>query len=348
MVRGSLIRRFGDLARRHAWDGVAIVLFAVALVVGAGQVAAGAEKFVESVTPGIAGPDIGLPGMTAAQASDDPSRAGDGVARLPMFGFRTSRYSPQVLFPVTGHLLPLWLELRGEFDLAPPTGGLPAIAICMDDLGEDLAGTDLAIALPKLVALSFLPYADATPFLAEEAERKGHDVLAHVPMEALSATDPGPMALKVGAPDILPRLNWNLARVPGLAGINNHEGSRFSEDEASLVPVVKVLAARHLFFFDSRTVGDSKVIGVAHRFGVMSAGRDIFLDDTLSEAAVHEELDELLAEARHDGVAIAIGHPHDVTLKVLAAWLAEDHGVDLISLPEAMRRKSQTMALAER
>ena len=63
---------------------------------------------------------------------------------------------------------------------------------------------------------------------------------------------------------------------------------------------------------------------------------------------MHEELDELVAQARHDGVAIAIGHPHDVTLKVLAEWLAQDHGVELISLPEAMRRKSESMALAER
>ena len=63
---------------------------------------------------------------------------------------------------------------------------------------------------------------------------------------------------------------------------------------------------------------------------------------------MHEEADALVAEAKRDGVAIAIGHPHDVTLKVLAAWLAQDHGVELISLPEAMRRKSETMALAER
>ena len=61
----------------------------------------------------------------------------------------------------------------------------PVIAICIDDLGEDLAGTDKAMALPKAVALSFLPFADATPFLAEAAARKGHLVLAHVPMQAL-------------------------------------------------------------------------------------------------------------------------------------------------------------------
>ena len=55
----------------------------------------------------------------------------------------------------------------------PPIPRTPVIAICIDDLGEDLAGTDKAMALPKDVTLSFLPFANATPFLAEQAERKG-------------------------------------------------------------------------------------------------------------------------------------------------------------------------------
>jgi hypothetical protein len=340
MSPGPLIRRLSLFARRHGGAGAAMALFILALVSGLGSLRAGAEIFLDSLTPDM-----------AAQAADEPAQAGAGVAQLPLFHFAdASRYAPQVLFPVTGHFLPLWLQLRGGLDVAAglAVSGKPAIAICIDDLGEDLAGTDKAIALPRNVALSFLPYAEATPFLAQEAEAKGHDVLAHVPMEALSATDPGAMALKVGAPDIEARLVWNIARVPGLSGINNHEGSRFTGDEASLAPVARMLAQKHLFFFDSRTGPDSKVIPVARRFGVMSAGRDIFLDDTLSEAAVRQELDALAAAAKAGGTAIAIGHPHEVTLKVLAAWLVENHGVELISLPEAMRRKSVAMTVAER
>jgi polysaccharide deacetylase 2 family uncharacterized protein YibQ len=204
------------------------------------------------------------------------------------------------------------------------------------------------MALPKEVALSFLPYAQATPFLAPEAEHRGHDVLAHVPMEAVSGTDPGAMALKVGSAEIEGRLAWNIDRVPGLIGINNHEGSRFTEDAASLAPVAKLLAERHLFFFDSRTIPDSKVMAVAQSFDVTSGGRDIFLDDVASEAAVRQQLGALAALARRQGAAIAIGHPHDVTLKVLAAWLSENHGVTLVRLPEAMRRKSEAIALASR
>jgi polysaccharide deacetylase 2 family uncharacterized protein YibQ len=312
-----------------------MLLFSVALVSGISPLVSGAGKFADSLVPGM-----------AAEASDEPGRAGDGVARLPMFDFAAaSPYSPQVLFPVQNHIFPEWLThiVRRVVPLPVPN---PVIAICIDDLGEDLAGTDRAMALPKDVALSFLPYAEATPFLAQEAESKGHIVLAHVPMEALSHTDPGPMALTVGAADIAGRIAWNIARVPGLSGINNHEGSRFTQDAASLAPVMRALAARHLFFFDSRTGPQSRAMDVAQGLGVMTAGRDIFLDDVVSEDAVRRQLDALAVTARRQGAAI--GHPHDVTLKVLAEWLAQNHGVELVTLSEAMKRKSQAVALASR
>jgi hypothetical protein len=221
----------------------------------------------------------------------------------------------------------------------------PVIAICIDDLGEDVTNTDRAIVLPREVTLSFLPYADATPALAQTAEREGHEVLAHVPMEPLGNIDPGPMTLKVGAPDIAERLAWSLARVPGLSGINNHEGSKFSSDAASLAPVAAMLSARHLFFFDSRTIAGSQVVRVAHNFGVASAGRDVFLDNVLTDSAINARLNELAAKARKSGVAIAIGHPHDITLRLLAAWLAQDHGIQLVPVSQAIRLKTESRAI---
>jgi uncharacterized protein len=52
-----------------------------------------------------------------------------------------------------------------------------------------------------------------------------------------------------------------------------------------------------------------------------------------------------VTEARRTGVAIAIGHPHDVTLKILAAWLAQDHGVRLVPVSEAIRLKTEHAAV---
>jgi len=336
MDRESLIRRMPEIAFT--------VLFGAGLVLGGSAALAGLPKFLEAAVPGI-----------AAEAAA-PDGLAHGIARFAVpQGFTESRYTPQVLYPVTPSAMPEWLN-RAILDMQrgpPPAlrGTRPVIAICIDDLGEDLAGTDRAMALPQAVALSFLPFAETTPFLAEAAARKGHLVLAHVPMQALGREDPGPMTLKTGmAPDeIARRLGWNLARVPGLVGINNHEGSRFTADAAALAPVMATLRARHLFFFDSRTGPDSRVPVAAHAAGVMTAGRDIFLDDDPREAAVSAQLEMLAREAKRNGVAIAIGHPHDATLRLLKDWLTQDHGVTLVPLDEAMRLKAgRETALAAR
>lgn len=284
---------------------------------------AGFGEFAEAITPSI-----------AANASDTTAP----VARRQLLLSGLSQPSvsaPQVLPPVASR------SAQTPREAAASDAAMPVIAVCIDDLGPDGAGTALALRLPKDVTLSFLPFAPATPTLAQDAEKDGHEILAHVPMEAIGPIDPGPMTLKVGAPDNVEKLAWALARVPGLSGINNHEGSKFSTDIVSLIPVAQTLSARRLFFFDSRTIAGSQIVPVAHKFGVASAGRDVFLDNVLSEAAIKTQLELLATKARKTGVAIAIGHPHQVTMRVLAAWLADEHGVRLVPVSEAIRLRTQ-------
>src|SRR5689334_10846109 len=183
MSRESLIRYLPDIAFA--------LLFGGGLVVGGDVALAGIPRLVDAVTP-------------APPVAAKPDTAQD-VARFAIpGGFAQSHFAPQVLYPVATPPKPDWLVEAVRTARSAPPAGLhgagPVIAICIDDLGEDLAGTDKALALPKDVALSFLPYPDATPFLAEAAGRRGHLVLAHVPMQALNGADPGPMGLKPGMP----------------------------------------------------------------------------------------------------------------------------------------------------
>jgi hypothetical protein len=331
MSRESLIRRLPEIAFA--------LLFGGGLILGGDAALAGLPRLMDAMTPDMAAQANVKTGMSRVQ----------DVAHFALpGGFAQSRFSPQVLYPVTTKPKPDWLveAMRTSPPPAAPSNARPVIAICIDDLGEDLVGTDKALALPKDVALSFLPYADATPFLAQRAAKRGHLVLAHVPMQALNGKDPGAMGLKpsMTADEIARRLGWNLARVPGLVGINNHEGSRFTADAAALAPVMATLRARHLFFFDSRTGPQSAVAGAARAAGVRTAARDVFLDDDPRAPAVKAELEMLARQAKRTGVAIAIGHPHDVTLKLLAQWLAEDHGVALVPLDQAIRMKAERTA----
>jgi polysaccharide deacetylase 2 family uncharacterized protein YibQ len=328
------------------------VLALGALVVGGGEAVAGLPSLLSTVLP---------TGVAPAEASGAPPDAFAALS-IDTNAISPSRYAPQVLFPVVQHAFPDWLTAHAIPPAAVPPiapvgrpAGPPKIAIVIDDLGADLAGTDRALRLPASVTLSFLPYADATPWLSAEAARGGHEVLLHMPMEADGDHDPGPQALTAGlAPDeIRRRVAAALARVPGAIGLNNHMGSRVTSDRAMLIPVAEELAARHLLFFDSRTTPDTQVVTVSRAFGVASAGRDVFLDDEQTAGAVDAQLAALEQRARVQGIAIAIGHPHDVTLAALAQWMAKAgaKGFVLVPLSEAILLKTEVdaqMALAAR
>jgi polysaccharide deacetylase 2 family uncharacterized protein YibQ len=217
---------------------------------------------------------------------------------------------------------PAWLRFAVP---AAPAHGHPRIAIVIDDLGLDKRRTEHAIALKGPLTLSFLAYATDLPRLAAEARRAGHELLVHVPMEPISrAEDMGPngLAVGLGRDEVLRRLRWDLGRFDGYVGINNHMGSRFTGDARSMTPVMEELKARGLLFLDSRTIATSAGIELAQRYGVPTAGRDVFLDNEVTAAAVAQRLAEVEQIARRHGSAIAIGHPHDVTLEQLAGWLA--------------------------
>lgn len=225
---------------------------------------------------------------------------------------------------------------------APRAHG-PAIALVIDDMGPDVRRSRRAMHLPGNVALSFLPYGPQTPALAVAAERMGHDVLVHVPMQPLGHENPGPMALRpeMSAREITRRLRWDLDQVPGAIGINNHMGSRFTQDREGLIPVMRILMYRGLFYFDSLTVPHSVAMPLARDFGVLSASRDVFLDDVITPASVNHQLKVLEHVALTEGIALAIGHPHDVTLAALEKWFAHQQGFTLVPIREGLRMKTE-------
>jgi polysaccharide deacetylase 2 family uncharacterized protein YibQ len=228
---------------------------------------------------------------------------------------------------------PAWLRFAVA---AAPAEGRPQIAVVIDDLGLNTKRTERAIVLPGPVTLSFLAYADDLPRLSEAAHRAGHELLVSVPMEPITrAEDMGPNGLTVGLghDEMLRRLRWDLDRFVGYVGINNHMGSRFTRDVASLTLVMEELRARGLLFLDARTVGNSAGVDVARRMGVPQAGRDVFLDSEGNAGAIAARLLEVEQIARRHGSAIAIGHARDATIEQLDAWLTTLPGKGFALVP---------------
>jgi hypothetical protein len=219
----------------------------------------------------------------------------------------------------------------------PETSGRMAVVI--DDLGRDLlfAGELAALDLP--VTFSILPRAPHSSETAQRAVDAGREIILHQPMEPIDYpnVDPGPGALLTAmAPEMIRSgLAANLAAVPMARGVNNHTGSRFTQVESALAPVMEELGARRMFFLDSLTTSKSAVGDVAKKHGLAYYRRSIFLDNVRETDLILDQLEKAERIARISGQAIAIGHPYPETLEALKVWrLSRSGDVQVVSVSE--------------
>lgn len=218
---------------------------------------------------------------------------------------------------------------------SPGPSSAPRLAIILDDLGSDRAAADAIFALPYPLTISVLPNHEHTVDIANEAHRRGFQVLLHLPMQSVANERPEAQELRPGmqAADVSALVEQFLQNVPGVAGVNNHQGSQATSDPELMSELMPVLLERHLFYVDSRTTAATVAFDTAQSFGLRSAFRNVpFLDDVAEVAAVRKQLELALRGARDKGEAIAIGHPHPATLQALREILphAKAQGVRLV------------------
>jgi len=211
----------------------------------------------------------------------------------------------------------------------------PKLAIILDDLGSDRAVAEAIFALPYLLTISVLPNHEHSAEIANEAHRRGFEVLLHLPMQSVANEQPEAQELRPGmqAADVSAMVSQFLQNVPGVVGVNNHQGSQATSDPALMSELMPVLRDRHLFYIDSRTTAATVAFDTAQNSGVRSAFRNVpFLDDVAEVAAVRKQLNLALRGAHEKGEAIAIGHPHAATLQALRDVLpqAKAQGVQLV------------------
>ncbi len=209
----------------------------------------------------------------------------------------------------------------------PLPGKLPRIAIIIDDIGYDSHIAEKFIGLNAAITLSILPNSPHQRQIIRMAREKGLDLMLHLPMEPLEypAVNPGRGALMAAmTPDALIRqLNDDLDAVPHIKGVNNHMGSRVTASSDQMNQIFSVIKKRDLFFIDSRTTADSQARSSARLFQVPFAERDVFLDNIQEPEAIRSQLRLLLKKAAAYGQALAIGHPHAITLQILQEELPE-------------------------
>ncbi|MEQ8369656.1 MAG: divergent polysaccharide deacetylase family protein [Alphaproteobacteria bacterium] len=290
---------------------------------------------------------VSLPPAVSGSA-DATSQVADAAAPASTIPAGIPAGDPASLLQPPAAAVPLWQQR--SVAVAEPAGR-PMIAVVIDDLGLDRVGTARAVALPGPLTMAWLAYADDLQTQTAAAIAAGHEMLLHLPMEPVDPdNDPGPDALRVGmaSSEIRRIVRQGLERVPGVVGVNNHMGSRFTADRAGMVVVLATIREAELAFVDSRTTGQSVAAPLAAQFGVAFASRDVFIDDDRDPAVVAERLADVERIAREQGHAIAIGHPVEVTLDALESWLPglTERGFVLVPVSAVIRAGQAPPAVA--
>jgi polysaccharide deacetylase 2 family uncharacterized protein YibQ len=227
-------------------------------------------------------------------------------------------------------------------ELAPSTNTGPRLAIILDDLGQDYSAAEAIFALPYPLTISVLPNNPHSVDIAEEAHSRGYEVMLHLPMESVSQRHAESHELRPGMSQrqVTALVDGFIAAVPGVAGVNNHQGSESTTNPALMNELMPVLREHKLFYIDSRTTAATVAFDAARQAGVPAAYRNVpFLDDVAEVGAVSRQLRIALREVREKNDAVAIGHPHPATIKALREVLpdAKAQGVRLVYASELVR-----------
>lgn len=239
------------------------------------------------------------------------------------------------------HTVNIVTPLIAPGPVVPPASDHARLAIIIDDLGYDPQVAEAVFQLPFPLTLSVLPHLPHSTEIAEEASRRGFQVMLHLPIEANGDVKPETIELRPGMDpaEVTRVVQGMLATVPQAIGVNNHQGSLGTSDAQLMDAIMPALRERDLFFVDSRTAPTTVAYAAARRARVPTASRDVFLDDADDPAAIHRQLDLAIHDARLHGEAVAIGHPRPATLAVLSESLPQisHEGVALVFVSQLVR-----------
>ncbi len=237
--------------------------------------------------------------------------------------------------------------------MASPVVEQPKLVIIIDNLGDQEQPGLKVANLPDEVACSILPHGRFSAQIAELCHAKNKTVILNTPMQAENNYPLGAGGLHAGMPkqEFIKTLMDDMASVPYIQGLDNHMGSLLTAKTQPMNWLMQTIKPHGLFFLDNKTSPHSVVESLAKANQVSYIGRDVFLDDQRTPAAVHKQFSEALQIAKRYGVAIVVAHPYAVTLDYLQATLPHlsAQGYQLVSMPDILNihRKPITLTVAK-
>lgn len=194
----------------------------------------------------------------------------------------------------------------------------PKLAIILDDVSTK-AEKDKILDIGYKITMSFLPPTSGHPNSAKLALDLPFYMI-HFPMQASKAfkgEEVNTLTTNDSAEAIDNRVKQLRAWYPNAIYTNNHTGSVFTENDEAMEKLFHALKKYNFIFVDSRTSAKSVAKKYASKYDMPYIVRNTFIDNELNYRAIQDQLKSAVDIAKKKGYAIAIGHPHEMTLKVL-------------------------------
>lgn len=194
----------------------------------------------------------------------------------------------------------------------------PKIAILIDDVSTQKQ-KDTILSMGYKINMAFLPPTNAHPNSAKIAQDVSFHMI-HFPMQASSkfkGEEPETLKITDSYETIEKRVKQLRDWYPNAIYTNNHTGSVFTENEEAMDKLFRALKKYNFIFVDSRTSNKSVAKKYAKKYDMPYIVRNTFIDNDLDYNKIQAQLKKAIEISKTNGYSIAIGHPHDVTLKVL-------------------------------
>lgn len=216
------------------------------------------------------------------------------------------------------------------------------LAVIVDDCGYDMSSVRTLLNTGLPLNFAVLPYKPYTSDVLEMIKSDGRVAMLHLPMEPVdrSAMSEGSSTIctDMSKDKILELTRKAINSLPGVSGVNNHQGSKATADSATMTTVLQELRNQDLFFVDSRTSSKSVARDKAVAMGVPTARNDIFLDNSSDVQAIRKQIYKAMDIAEKNGSAIAICHARPNTAKAWSMYAEEikNTGIELVPITDLL------------
>ncbi len=205
----------------------------------------------------------------------------------------------------------------------------PSIALIFDDFGPNEAIahrflTELNVPI-TIAVLPWQPFSNEIISMTNQADQTA---FLHAPMEPHNPAAMGNMADQylmtwMDGSTLREQTVLMLNDHRGVIGVNNHTGSKMTENRRAMQVFLSEIKKRNLIFIDSRTTADSVAEEVARALSIPTASRHVFIDQGYDGGDVRANMRLLADMAKRNGSAIGIGHAIDSTLDQVKDVLPE-------------------------